>query len=435
MLDFKLLWRDWRGGQLNLIISALVMAVMVVSAVSLLADRVERGLNEQISSFLAADLAIQSGVAIDASFKHQAQQLKLQTAETASFRTMVFAGESNHLASVKVVGTGYPLRGQMQVTQLADAKQAESLTAGPAVGTVWIEPRLLQLLNIELGDLLEVGYSKLAITRLILKEPDSATGFGATGARVMMNQADLAASQLIRPGSQINYRLLMAGSEQAVLDYSRWFNDNKSASPEKYSHYRLRTPENSEQRLAEAMQRGRSFLLLSGTIGVLLAGLAMALAAQRYAGRLTDQVALMKAWGQSANSIRRSQLVRLIIITSVATAIGILLGWIAHYLLLEVAKGLFDAKLPMPGARPFIVATITGFITVLGFALPALWHLPTIAPLKVLRRDLPDSLVSRGSRLLIGVAALLILTYWYSGSLLMATMFLGALFILFAVWP
>ena len=56
LLDIKLLWRDWRGGQLGLIVWSLVLAVAVVTAVSLLADRVERGLNEQISAFLAADM-------------------------------------------------------------------------------------------------------------------------------------------------------------------------------------------------------------------------------------------------------------------------------------------------------------------------------------------------------------------------------------------
>jgi len=45
LTDIRLLWRDWRGGQLNLIVSALVLAVMVVTAVSLLADRVERGIS------------------------------------------------------------------------------------------------------------------------------------------------------------------------------------------------------------------------------------------------------------------------------------------------------------------------------------------------------------------------------------------------------
>ena len=439
MLDVKLLWRDRRGGQLNLIVSALVLAVMVVAVVSLLADRVERGLTEQIGSFLAADIALQGGVMITPSYQQKAAELELRTANISMFRSMVFAGDDNHLASVKVVDEHYPLRGQMEVTVLGQDNTAELLANGPAKGEAWVEPRLLNLLGIELGDVIEVGYSQLRVTRLIVKEPDSGTGFGATGARVMMSQQDISESQLIRPGSQITYRLLMTGNEQAIDAYKAWFKNiakrgkGPEADKQQESHYRLRTPEDAEQRLSEALDRGRSFLLLAGTIGVLLAGLAMALASQRYASRLTDQVALMKAWGQTANSIRRSQMVRLLIISSIATLIGISLGWVAHYFLLEVAKDLFDVNLPLPGARPFFVATITGFVSVIGFALPALWHLPTIAPLKVLRRDLPDSLVSQGRRLIIGIAALLGLTYWYSGSLVMSLMFLGALFALFAV--
>ena len=434
-IDAKLLWRDWRGGQLNLIVSALVLAVMVVTAVSLLADRVERGLSEQIGSFLAADLSLRAGFPIDEKFQQKSQALGLQTANIAVFRSMVFFGEQSHLASLKAVEPSYPLRGVIELSGVEQLQQIEKLSHGPPLGEVWVEPRLLNLLDIKLGDRLEVGYSDLRVSRLIAREPDRGSGFSVAGARVMMNFGDLQQSQLVRPGSQIRYRLLMAGSDQQIADFSQWFKQDRSASDgqDAVSHYRLQTPEDSEQRLAEALQRGRAFLLLSGTIGVLLAGLAMALASHRYASRLTDQVALMKAWGQSSGAIRRSHLLRLLMIATTATLLGLFFGWIAHYMLLEVANGLFNAVLPSAGWRPWIVASITGFICVIGFALPALWHLPTIAPLRVLRRDLPDDLVSQGRRLIIGITALFGLALWYSGSLIMAALFLAALFALFAI--
>lgn len=433
MLNLKLLWRDWRGGQLNLIVSALVLAVTVVTAVSLLADRVERGLDEQISSFLAADIAVQGGIEITDVYRTKAAELGLEQSDIALFGSMVFAGDANHLAAVKVVDQRYPLRGEIQVTGFNDLKVVEYQSQGPQAGEAWVEARLLNLLDIELGDEIEVGYTKLLVTRVITNEPDRGNGFSLVGARVMMSNQDLARSQLIRPGSRITWRLLLAGPALALADFIDWYEAREAADIEQATHLRLRTAEQSEERLAQALQRGRAFLLLSGTIGVLLAGLAMALASQRYARRLTDQVALMKAWGQSAAAIRQSHLTRLLVITASATIIGMLLGWISHYLLLGVAAGLFDAKLPLPGWRPWVVAGITGFIAVLGFALPALWHLPTIAPLKVLRRDLPDSLVGHGRRLLVGITALFTLAYWYSGSLVMSLLFLGALFALFGV--
>lgn len=435
IVDIRLLWRDWRGGQLNLVVSALVLAVMVVTAVSLFADRVERGLNQQISSFLAADLALRGGIAISEEYRDKALELNLETADTAGFRSMVFAGDKNHLASVKAVSDAYPLRGEIELSNNLAGGDVIRLSNGPTKGEAWVEARLFNLLDIQLGDKIEVGYINLTVSKLIVNEPDRGSGFGSAGARVMMSTTDLADSKLIRPGSRIGYRLLMSGTPADISAYQTWYEQKELALKDttEIKHYRLSTPENAEEQLSEAMQRGRAFLLLSGTIGVLLAGLAMALASQRYASRLTDQVALMKAWGQSTASIRRSQFIRLFLIAAISTLIGMFLGWLAHYLLLEVAKGVFSVELPLPSARPWIVATVTGFVCVLGFALPALWHLPAIAPLKVLRRDIPDSLMGQGRRLLIGILALLLLTYWYSGSLMTSLLFLGAIFVLFGV--
>lgn len=431
-VDAKLLWRDWRGGQLSLVISALVLAVMVVTAVSLLADRVERGLNAQISSFLAADLALRSGIKVSDEYREQARKLELNTSDIAQFSSMVFAGDNNHLASVKAVDAQYPLRGLIEITQDLNADKVKKLSSGPAKGEAWVAARLLNLIDIKLGDEIEVGYSKLKVTHIIVNEPDRGTGFTSAGARVLMSAEDLAESQLIRPGSRVRYKFLMSGSDKSITAYQDWYKA-KQENNDTANHTRLVTPENSEEQLGEALLRGRSFLLLSGTIGVLLAGLAMALASHRYAQRLSDQVALMKAWGQSSKRIRRSQFMRLTMIAITATTIGMTLGWFAHFLLLEIAKGLFDAQLPLPGWRPWFVASLTGIICVLGFALPALWHLPSIAPLKVLRRDLPDSLVGQGRRLIIGISALLVLTVWYSGSFIVSLLFLLAVFSLFAI--
>ena len=437
LLDIKLLWRDWRGGQLGLIVWSLVLAVAVVTAVSLLADRVERGLNEQISAFLAADMAVRSGIEIAPLYKSQADDAGLQTANTATFVSMLFSSnpdsEANHLAAIKAVESTYPLRGELELVDSFEDTTIELSQSGPPVGEVWVEPRLLTILDIKVGDTLEVGYAEFTISKLIANEPDRGGGFSSAAARVIMNYADLAKTELIRPGSRVNYRLLLAGDTAAVDQYKTWFAELDSGDSQLQSHVRLQTAEEEEEQLGSALQRGRSFLLLSGTIGVLLAGLAMALASHRYANRLIDQVALMKAWGQSARRIRQSQFVRLSVLTLIATTLGLFFGWLAHWFLLEVAKEFFGADLPLPSMRPWLVSGATGIVCVLGFALPALWHLPAIEPLRVLRRDLPDSLMSQGMRLSIGVVALLLLTFWYSGSLLIAALFLGCLFALFAV--
>ena len=215
-IDVKLLWRDWKGGQLNLVVSALILAVMVVTAVSLFADRVERGLNQQISSFLASDLTIRGGIEISDDFRNKASELNLKTADIALFRSMVFAGDNNHLASVKAVSHTYPLRGQIELSNDLEVGNLSKLSNGPASGEAWVEARLFNLLDIKIGDKIEVGYLSLKVSQLIVNEPDRGTGFAAAGARVMISLDDLPASQLVRPGSRIGYRFLMSGDTPTI---------------------------------------------------------------------------------------------------------------------------------------------------------------------------------------------------------------------------
>ena len=421
ILEARLLMRDWRGGRLSLILSSLILAVTVVTAVSLLADRVEQGLSRQVSSFLAADLVVSSGIEVPALFREHAIESGLDAATTARFESMVFSGDHNHLASVKAVTGNYPLRGELTLSETPFAKNDDDWTlsgSGPPPGEAWIDERLLPLLNINLGDYIEVGYIKLQATKVVVAEPDRGSGFSVMGARVLMNDADLGAAGVILPGSRIRYRLLLAGDVEQVENYRLWADQNIT------EHERIMIPEQSEERLSNALDRGRSFLLLSGTVGVLLASVALALGSHRYAQRLTDQVALMKCWGESAAGIRRRYIVQLAQLGIVCTIIGMSIGWILHIFLVNAVQELLPAGLPPGGIKPYLVAMATGFLCILGFALPALWHLPTIAPLRVLRRDIPVSPMSRLGRLSAGIATMLLLVFWYSSSPVYAALFL-----------
>lgn len=429
-VDLKLLWREWRSGQLRLIIGSLIIAITVVTSVGLVADRIEQGLRQQISSFLGADLALQGSLKIPKAASEKAKQLQLTQSDVAMFRSMVFIGDRSKLAEVKVVDQQYPLRGDLKVTARFDQSKAEVIQGGPDSGEVWIDARLLNLLDVSLGEELELGYSKFKISRVIVNEPDRGSGYALTSARVMINQDDLAATGLAGKGSRVNYYLLMSGEQQNIQSFEQWFKQQQQVDA---NHFKLRTPQGAESRLSEALQRGRTFLLLSGTIGILLAGLAMALASYRHAQRLQSQTALMKAWGVSANSVRRSFIVRLLLITVVATVIGMMLGWLVHLALLGIAKGLFEAQLPPPTSQPWLLSAITGFVVTLGFAVPAFWHLPAVSPLAVLRKDIKQSYLGNSTRILIGLLTLIALSYWYSKSLMMTAVFIGGLILLVLV--
>ncbi|MFX4228603.1 MAG: ABC transporter permease [Porticoccaceae bacterium] len=340
-------------------------------------------LSREASGFIASDLIIHSSIEVPRLYWDKAEELGLQTAESTGFSSMIFRGNHTHLGTVKAVGDLYPLRGELTITDVPFAPDDSTWVTtdqGPRAGEAWVEERLLPIMDMELGESIEVGNLELPVTRVIISEPDRGSGFSVMGARVMINANDLPATGVVQPGSRVSYHLLVAGEDSQVQSYQEWLDSVINEDFNEHLHYHL--PEESEERLQNALERGRSFLLLAGTVGVLLAAIALALSSQRYAERHKDSIALMKSWGLSAARIRSILFRQIAILGVICTLIGLVLGVAIHYFLLWSIRDLLPGGLPASGAGPYLVASMTGIFCLMGFALPAMWHLPGIETLK-----------------------------------------------------
>ena len=415
MQALRMLLRTWRGGQLGLIIWSLVLAVSVVTSVSLLAERIERALTAESSAFLAADLVVRSNKPTQQAWIAEAQLQGVETSQMVSFASMVYHQSDMHLASIKAVQSNYPLRGLIKRSTMPftlDESLIETVDYGPASGEAWVDARLLPLLNIELGDSIELGDTVLRVTQVIVEEPDSGS-YSFFGARVLMNWEDVAAAGIVQPGSRVTYKYLMAaGADQdAFAGYSDWLKDQLSI------HDRLITPDEAQASIASTMDRGRRFLLLAGSIGVVLAGIALALASHHFAADQTQQVALLKSWGISASRVRSLYLQQSLWLGVGGSLVGLLVGYGFSELLISIVREWLPIALPSAGVRPWVTGMATGLLCLGGFTLPALWHLPAQSPLAVLRQDIQVAPVSSAIRGAFGIAAVAGLLLWYSNSL------------------
>jgi putative ABC transport system permease protein len=408
-----MLFRSWRGGELGLILWALVLAVAVVTSVSLLAERIERALTQESSSFLAADLVVRSSKDVPAEWLDEANKRDLHTARMISFASIVFFGDDLHLASIKAVEPAYPLRGTIKRSLIPfsrDPNVIESVDFGPAEGEVWVDARLLPLLNVNLGDSIDLGDQSLKISHILVEEPDGSS-YSFIGARVLMNYADIAASGVVQPGSRVTYRYLMAANNAGdMVDYRAWL------EPQLDVHDRLITPDQAQESIADTMNEGRRFLLLAGSIGVVLAGIALALASHHFASGQTKQVALLKSWGISATRVRQLYLQQSLWLGLLGSAAGLMVGFLFHHLLLLIVQEWLPISLPLAGFRPWVTGMATGLICLAGFTLPALWHLPSQSPLAVLRQDIVSPPISSAARVGLGVLAVAGLLLWYSNN-------------------
>jgi putative ABC transport system permease protein len=408
-LALRLAWRDWRSGELGLLLTALLVAVGSVTAVSLLVDRLQQALISESAEFLAADRYIGSTREIPEAFREQAVELGLEIADTMSFPSMVFVGdERNQLVAVKAAGPGYPLRGTLIVADRPFARGAPTDEL-PRPGEVWLDSRLFPALGVAVGDTVEVGFATLTVSRVLVSEPDRGGSMWDMGPRLLMRLEDVPATEVVQPGSRLAYRLLLKGDD-GTLETLR---ESLPLEPNFY----WRSIRDSSQSIGAALDRAESFLLLGGLLGVLLAGVAVALSAHRYARRHYDHVAILKTLGATPNRILRDFLVLLVVVGAVAVVLGLVLGTGLHLGIVAALGSVVPVALPMPSARPFLLGAATGFICAVAFALPPILHLYKISPMRVIRRDLggaPPSQVISYAAAAVGSLALLI---WYSGSL------------------
>ena len=421
-LSSRLLLREWRAGELRVMLLALLIAVLVSTAISFFTDRLQRGMATRAAEFLGADMRVSSRDPIPPAYLQQAINNNLQHTDLVDFSTVTSSNTEMQLASIKAVAPGYPLRGEVRTRpQPFDAEQVADGIPDP--GTVWVEPRLLTVLGLEVGEQLEIGYAQLRIAAVLTHEPDRAGDFYSLNPRVLMNLADLPATQVVQPGSRVRYRLLLSGSETHLRRY------RDGLEPQLESHQRLTSVADDNRQIGSALERANQFLGLASIAAVVLAGVAVALSASRFAQRHYDTSALLRCLGTSRRRTLRLFLIQLLGLGLIATALGLLAGWLMQWGLMHLLRELLPPDLPRAGFKPLLVGSATGLVGLFGFALPPLLRLGRVSPLRVLRRELTPLPGSAWFIYGLALSGLSLLMWQFTGNLAMtlAVIFGGAL--------
>jgi len=200
-LSLRMLQRDLYAGELNVLIFALVIAVGGMTTVGFFTDRVQLALSRQDDQLLGADLIIVSDHPLSQHYTDKAIQLGLTTSTALKFPSMVVKGGNSMLVGIKAVTAGYPLRGELRITDNIDGGlpflNDHVANAIPSPGSVWVGEKLAARLALKKGDRIEVGTAHLTVASLITQEPDYSISFINLGPRVLINAIDLPATGLI----------------------------------------------------------------------------------------------------------------------------------------------------------------------------------------------------------------------------------------------
>lgn len=416
---WRALRREALAGDLLTVFAALVLGVAVMTAVGTLVNRVNLALTGSAAEMLGGDLGVSGRDDPPAAFADEAQRRGLAHTRLASFGSVLFQGDASQMASIKAVEAGYPLRGALRVR--ATPGGALIADAGmPAKGQAYADPRLLQALGLKAGDDLEFGAGTLRIAGIIESEPDAGGDLLTLSPTLLVNRADVEDTGLLGPGSRINYRLMFAGPATDIAAFRQWLLPQVKGM-------RLLSVNDTQRGVRQAFDLAGRFLGLSALLAVLLAGVATALAANRFALRRIDQVAILRCLGARQRDILAGLALQLLMLAVPACAIGIGLGMAAQEGLVQVLGSLVPQRLPLPEAMPALTGAGIGLLLLFGFGLPPLLRLRGVPPMRVLNRSFaalpPASLLAYVAAL----AASLVLAVQVTGDLKLALWVLGGL--------
>ncbi|MDR6738034.1 putative ABC transport system permease protein [Herbaspirillum sp. 1173] len=379
--------RDWRTGELRFLLIALIVAVAALSSVGFFVDRIRAGMTRDAHQLLGADLLVAADQPLSPQWLQQAATQGLQQAQTQVFPSMAQAGEGDAarsvLSSIKAVTAGYPLRGQLRL-QGSDGRDRPA-DGIPQPGTIWVDPQILSQLDVKVGDTLRLGDLALKIAAVIAIEPDRGSAFVNFAPRVMLNEADLAATHLVQVGSRVTYRLLIAGPPEAVQRYQQQI--ERQIEADRLRGVRLESLENGRPEMRATLDRAEQFLSLVGLLSAMLAALAVAMVARRFMLRHLDACAMLRCFGMTQAQVTTLYLTEFILIGLAASFIGMLVGFAAHFALLQWLGNFLPTALPPPGWAPALQGVATGLLLLVGFALPPILQLRNVPHNRVIRRD------------------------------------------------
>ncbi len=403
--------RDWRAGELRLLVAALAIAVAALSAVGFFVDRMNSALQRDAAQLLGGDLVVRSDYPLQDGWRNEAALRGLRLADTVVFPSMATTGSGDaadsRLVAVKAVSATYPLRGALT---LSAAGKPREVQGAPEAGTAWVDPAFIDTRGVREGERLQLGSRSFRIAATIVNEKDRGAGFMNFAPRVMIALPELAATGLVGQGARVTYRTQLAGDAASIAAYQRWLEAEIKRSDVR--GVQVESLEAGRPEMRTTLDRARQFLSLVGLLTAMLAALAIAMAARRFMQRHVDACAMLRCLGLTQAEVTRLYVIEFVLVGVAGGLLGAALGFAAHYLLLQWLGSLLTTTLPPPGALPALQGVLTGLLLLLGFAMPPILQLRNVPHNRVIRREqLPPKAFTLGGYLL-ALASFIVLLVW-----------------------
>jgi putative ABC transport system permease protein len=374
--SIRLLRHELRRGELTIICLAIVLAVATVFSLAGFSTQIKGALLSKSTGFIAADRVFSASRPIDTAIIDKATSLGLSHTPKIEMTSMVFANNKMQLTEIKAVNQLYPLRGELLIEGGNGQVNSDK---GPSVGSIWVEQKLLSILNIGLGDSIEIGVASFKVAGIVTQIPDASFSVFTNGPAIIMHSQDVEKTQLIQPGSRVGYKHLFAGELEQIEAFEEW------VKPQVNETQRWYDIKSRQSALSNALTRAEKYLSLASMLGIILAAVAVAVASRRYGHRHQPMVAVFKAMGASQQHITKLYCLHWALLSLFGIAVGLLIGYALQQVGLYAMADYLSVEESVSSLAPALMAIATGLICSIAFALAPLTQLVKTKPLAVIR--------------------------------------------------
>ena len=214
-IALRTLIREWKSGELGVLVLAITVAVAALTGVGFLVDRIRQAVDNQAGEVLAADLRLESG-APDRRQGHRrsARRRGIRIARSTGMFSVVFNGDVSQLTAVRAVSREISAARQghaLERSPSASRRRRSAIPAAARSGRIRVWRRRSARAS---APSFRSARSKFRVARIMISRPDQGATFVDLAPSLLMNEEDIDATQLIQPGSRLTRALLFAGAAQ-----------------------------------------------------------------------------------------------------------------------------------------------------------------------------------------------------------------------------
>lgn len=428
---FKMAWRDGKASwkKLMLFMASIVLGIAAVVSIQSFSDNLKQNITLQSKSLMGCDFKIDSNKAPTEVVTAIMDSLGGPDAREVNFASMAaFPGhEGTKFVEIRGIEGGFPFYGNMESEPKSAAKSYQK------EGFALVDATVMLQLGLKTGDSIKVGAITLPIGGALKSLAGSSSLFSAIAPPVVIPYHLIDATELIQPGSRVDYEFYFVAKPETDLDQLDKAIDERLDRED----YDLDIHTTTAERLGRRYENFGKFLNLVAFIALLLGCVGIASAVHIYIKEKLRSVAILKCIGATKKQTFSIYLVQIAVVGLLSGILGTLIGLVLQHGFPVFFQDLLPVEVQITLVpKTIVMGLLLGVFMSILFALYPLIGTIYISPLQALRIDESKNPKSRKIGVLVlGLifAFIFLFAYWLLQRFSFAFSFLIGIIITFSI--